>query len=171
MKRIVKIVCVVSVLCISLIGLCGCEKSKNIISNDLYQVENKKCDKYYIIHSGYLGNVDGKLATIISTTSSLDEFILKYDNKSWDLEGNEIDGNVSRELKKYDDEYFKNKSLVLYYVELTSGSETVVVSEPEIKEDTIIVKYKINTPSIGTCDMSGKLIVLEVDKSINKISE
>ncbi len=171
MKRIVKIVCVVGVLCIGLISLCGCEKRKNIISNDLYQVENKKCDKYYIIHSGYLGNVDGKLATIISTTSSLDEFILKYDNKSWDIEENEIDGNVSRELKKYDDEYFKNKSLALYYVELTSGSETVVVSEPEIKEDTIIVKYKINTPPIGTCDMSGELIVLEVDKSINKISE
>ena len=98
------------------------------------------------------------------------EFIQKYDNKSWDLEGNEIDGKVSRKLKKYDEEYFKNKSLALYYVALTSGSDTVVVSEPEIKEDTIIVKYKINTPEMGTCDMSGGLIVLEVDKSINKIS-
>ena len=170
MKKILKKVVILSILCISLIGSCGCEKGRNFISDNVEQVESKKCDKYYIINSGYLRNADEKVATIISTQSSLDEFIQKYDNKSWDLEGNEIDGKVSRELKKYDEEYFKNKSLALYYVALTSGSNTVVVSEPEIKEDTIIVKYKINTPEMGTCEMSGGLIVLEVDKSINKIS-
>ncbi len=173
MKKIIKILLIAIILCISLIGFCGCENSKEIISNDFYHEENKKYDKYYIIHSGYLHNINEKekLATIISSKSDLNEFILKYDEKGWDLEGNEIDGQISNELQKYDEKYFETKSLALYYVGLTSGSETLSIYEPEIKGDTVIVKYEINVPNIGTCDMSGELIVVEIDKSITKISE
>ena len=60
---------------------------------------------------------------------------------------------------------------LLYYIILTSGSQSVDLDEPEIKGDSIVVKYKVNIPEIGTCDMSGELVVIEVDKNIKKIDE
>lgn len=165
MKKIIKALLMASILCISLIGFAGCE---NINS---YKQNVEKNIKYYMIHSGCLNVVDGidKVTTIISSKEELDKYIDKYDRKSWDLERNEIDGEISRCLSKYDEQFFNKKSLVLYYVELTSGSQAIVIDKLQIDGDTISIQYKVKGPEIGTCDMSGKIIVVEVDKNVKKI--
>lgn len=167
MKKIIKALLIASILCINLIGFCGCE------NNNSHKQNVKKNIKYYMIHSGYLNGVNqtDDATIIISTKEELNKYIKKYDRKSWDIEGNEIDGEISRCLNKYDEQFFNAKSLVLYYVELTSGSQSVDLDEPQIDGDTISIKYKVKEPENGTCDMSGEIIVVEVDKAVKKIDE
>ncbi len=167
MKKLIKVLLITSILCTSILGFCGCE------NNNLHKEDNQENIKYYMIYTGYLNNVDetNRATEIISTKEELNKYIVKYDKKSWDLEGNEIDGQISKCLNKYDEQFFETKSLALYYIILTSGSQSVDLDEPEIKGDSIVVKYKVNIPEIGTCDMSGELVVIEVDKNIKKIDE
>ena len=73
-------------------------------------------------------------------------------------------------LSKYDEEFFKTKSLALAYIELSSGSDNVILKEPYIKDNTIKINYDIDSPKIGTCDMSGYVIVVEIDKNITEIN-
>lgn len=167
MKKLIKVLLITSILCTSILGFCGCG------NNNLHKEDNQENIKYYMIYTGYLNNVDetNRATEIISTKEELNKYIVKYDKKSWDLEGNEIDGQISKCLNKYDEQFFETKSLALYYIILTSGSQSVDLDEPEIKGDSIVVKYKVNIPEIGTCDMSGELVVIEVDKNIKKIDE
>lgn len=172
MKKLLKILLIATIFCISLLGFCGCENSINFIENGTYKGENKKYDKYYMFNSGYIHNMSEN-CLIISTKAELDEYIRQYDQKSWDLEGNEIDGKISKKLGEYDEKYFETKSLALCYIVSSNSAQSVIIEEPEINGDTIIVKYKENSGEnqIGLCVMGGELLVVEVDKSITKISE
>lgn len=164
-KKVIKALLIAVILCTSIIGFCGCG------NNNSYKEDDEKNINYFMIHTGYLNDVTetNNVSAIISTKEELNKYIVKYDNKAWDSEGNEIDGQISKWLNKYDEQFFKTKSLALYYIILTSGSQSVDLDKPEIKGDSIIVKYKINEPEIGTCDMSGNLVVVEVDKNIKKV--
>lgn len=63
--------------------------------------------------------------------------------------------------------FFQENSLAIQYVEKTSGSDEVqFINASIIDEDKIKVNYKIIQPEIGTCDMSGVLIIVEINKDI-----
>ena len=73
---------------------------------------------------------------------------------------------------KYDEEYFKEKSLALVYVVMPSGGMTVEYEGSVIQDNTITVQYKVNELEegmVGTAEMTAAYIVLEVDKDITEI--
>ena len=73
---------------------------------------------------------------------------------------------------KYDEEYFKEKSLALVYVVMPSGGMTVEYEGSVIQDNTITVQYKVNELEegmVGTAEMTAACIVLEVDKDITEI--
>ena len=106
---------------------------------------------------------------IIRSKKDLEEYANKYDHKIY-YEEREEDGELKTRLDKYDEEFFKNKALALYYLELSSGSDRVTLQEPSVSGNNIKINYHIDYPEIGTCDMNGYVIVVEIDKSITKIN-
>lgn len=141
-------------------------------SNTKIEPSNKQSFyNYYMIHSNYIGKMDftNDARIIISSKKELDEYTGKYDNKRYEGD-RKVDGKLKTTLSKYDEEFFKTKSLALAYVELSSGSDNVILKEPSIKDNTIKISYDIDSPKIGTCDMSGYVIVVEIDKNITEIN-
>ena len=125
--------------------------------------ENNKTEnpKYYSFRCGYIGELNYSnpdTSIIIKSKEELDDYLDKY---------NEYD--CLEELKEYDKEFFKTKSLVLKYFEFSSGSNQFTMLEPTINGETIIINYKVYYPRIGTCDMNGQMAVIEVGKDIKKI--
>ena len=106
---------------------------------------------------------------IIKSKQELDEYTRKYDNKYYESD-RKVDGKLKTTLSKYDEEFFKTKSLALVYVELSSGSIKVTLKEPAVSGNTIKIDYDMEYPEIGTCDMNGYVIVVEIDKNITEIN-
>ncbi len=120
-------------------------------------------NNYYLIHCGYIGNgsYQQNIELIISNKLELENFLNGITEYNKPI--------IHDTLQKYNDEFFNNKSLAIYYIELSSGSDSVNLLEPWIDGNTVCIKYSIDFPEIGTCDMSGELIVVEVDKNINHV--
>ena len=72
---------------------------------------------------------------------------------------------------KYDENYFKSKSLALIYIGTGSSSNKFSGVDMSVNSDTLTVEPKIeySNSSFVTTDITGKLIVVEVDKNISKI--
>ena len=73
---------------------------------------------------------------------------------------------------KYDEEYFKEKSLALVYVVMPSEGVTVEYEGSSIQDNIITVQYKVNEleeGTVGATVMTASFIVLEVDKDITEI--
>jgi len=126
---------------------------------------------YYMIHSNYIREMDYRNDSriIIKSKQELDEYTGKYDNKYYEGD-RKVDGKLKTTLSKYDEEFFKTKSLALVYVELSSGSIKVTLKEPAVSGNTIKIDYDMEHPEIGTCDMNGYVIVVEIDKNITEIN-
>ena len=109
-----KVLLVTSILAICLITLSGCLNSKS---------SNKKYYDYYLIHSGYIGEMyqNEDASIIISSEDELNEYIDKYGKEA-----------LKSKLEKYDKNFFKKKSLALHYIELSSGSIKVTPIEPTV---------------------------------------
>ncbi|MBQ1468894.1 MAG: hypothetical protein IIZ27_10500, partial [Solobacterium sp.] len=75
---------------------------------------------------------------------------------------NEVTGN-------YDDEFFRDYSLLLAYVQAGSGSFRYELNDLE-KADGKLVMHIIQTndPEVYTADMSGWLVMAEVEKEVTK---
>ena len=102
---------------------------------------------------------------IIDSKSEFDEYtgISKYDVfKEQDKEV--YDKIVGKALQKYDDKYFENNALVIVNVETSSGSNRVVPTRVEIRNNTMTVKYEVYSPQMGTCDMGYWYIIVECGK-------
>ena len=159
-----KVILTASILVVCVVTLCGC--TSNIIPES-----GSKYYDYYIIHSGYLGsnNYSAKeTQTVISSKKELDEYVDKYDRKTYS-DTKEFDGELKITLSKYNEDFFESKSLALYYIELSSGSIHVTPLDPIIEGDTITINYEVDVPGIGTCDMNGYVVVVEVSKDIKNI--
>lgn len=77
---------------------------------------------------------------------------------------------VSEELSKYNEEFFKNKSLALVYVGLTSTGQKVQINYAKKENNKVVIEYVINNYGENVAYvMSAELIVVEVDKDINEI--
>ncbi len=130
-----------------------------------------KSNKYRsdIIYSQYINMTDIDKAKIINNYEDLVKYVEKYNNYKYDSYGNKTEGTLDILLKNYSSLYFDNKSLALIYVPLTSGSNSVSI-ENIIEENNILeVSYKINAPSIGTMDMSGYILLVEIGKNITQV--
>jgi hypothetical protein len=100
---------------------------------------------------------------IITNTEELKEFIKEL----------ESDSNIKDSFSKYDEEYFKNKSLAIMSVELSNSAESLRVKSA-VKEGTNVkIKYEIysNTDKVGLTVMMKEFVVVEVDKDIKGIEE
>ena len=124
-------------------------------------------------HCGYLSNgYNGKY--IASTYEEFKDYCEKHNNYAYDGYGNIIkeSGKLNSLLEKYDEEFFKDKSLALVYVQLSSGSNTVEFLGATKDGNSVKIHYQVVYPEggIGTCDMSGYIVFAEVDKEIEEIS-
>ncbi len=131
--------------------------------------EQKNKDLYgYTFYSGFISNMtslDDKI--IITNYESLEDYCHKYNNYTYDEQGNILYGRLDKLLTQYDNNFFQENSLAIQYVEKTSGSDEVqFINASIIDEDKIKVNYRIIKPEIGTCDMSGVLIIVEINKDI-----
>lgn len=77
---------------------------------------------------------------------------------------NRLPEDLVDKLNSYDEEYFKEKDLILIYFPMGSGTPTSSLSELNTK-DHIEVIININYSGFGTCDESGHLYMIEIQKS------
>lgn len=144
-------------------------KEKEDTDNKKNTSEQENKNLYgYTFYSGFISNMtssDNKI--IITNYESLKDYCYKYNNYTYDEQGNILYGNLDKLLTQYDNNYFQENSLAIQYIETTSGSDKVqFIDASIINENKIKVNYKIIEPEIGTCDMSGVLIIVETNKDI-----
>lgn len=144
-------------------------KEKEDTDNKKNTSEQENKNLYgYTFYSGFISNMtssDNKI--IITNYESLKDYCYKYNNYTYDEQGNILCGNLDKLLTQYDNNYFQENSLAIQYIETTSGSDKVqFIDASIINENKIKVNYKIIEPEIGTCDMSGVLIIVETNKDI-----
>lgn len=67
---------------------------------------------------------------------------------------------------KYDEEFFKTKSLIVIQLREGSGSIRHEVSKVVKNGDQITVQIKVTTPEYGTADMAEWAVLVEIDNSV-----
>lgn len=77
----------------------------------------------------------------------------------------EITDHVPGFEGKYSNSFFKEKSLVVVYIPLGSGSITTELESVSLG-DSINVKIKKDTPEVGTTDMSGYIYFIELNNNV-----
>lgn len=124
------------------------------------------------IRSGYLSEMRDR-SQLITSYKDFETYCKKYNEYAYDGQGNVIKstGKLNSLVEKYDKKFFEEKSLALVYVELSSGSDAVEFIGATKDGNSVTVLYRILYPAggIGTCDMSGYIVYVEVDKDITNI--
>lgn len=131
-------------------------------NNDDYDLEG------YSVRVGYLDNVSN-VKDLLTDYASFKSFFYKYNNKVYDGTGNIVSTTADEILNKYDEEFFKEKSLAVKYISVNSGSITIEKVYGEIEGEKIKISYKENRPEVGTMDMSGYFLIVEVSKDIKEV--
>ena len=124
--------------------------------------------EFYAIRSGCLHITNSDKEIIIEKRSELEKYCKDYNNYTYDGQGNIISGTLDDLLYRYDNEYFKENSLALNYVETTSGGDLIDFEQATItKSNKLKLDYTIE--AIGmTDDMSGHILVIEIDNSVKE---
>lgn len=125
------------------------------------------------IQCGYLSSMhNGNY--IASTYEEFEEYCNNHNNYSYDGYGNIVKetGKLNSLIEKYDEEYFKQKSLALIYVQLSSGSNSVEFLGATKEANSVRMHYRVVYPAggVGTCDMSGYIVFAEIDKDITSFA-
>lgn len=81
---------------------------------------------------------------------------------------NNLSEEVKNKFNSYDEEYFKQKDLIIVYFPLGSSSITTKLKDIKVESD-IELTFEKNMPEVGTADMSGYLYIIEIDKSDKEI--
>lgn len=112
---------------------------------------------YTIIENGY-SNYESK---IISNYQEYQEFANYIDKE------NEAYGKIYNfNSNKYDENYFNNKSLAILNIIIGNGSNKLKNIDISIIGDTLVCKANIDYGNGITDDINGKLILVEIDKSV-----
>ncbi len=75
-------------------------------------------------------------------------------------------------IKKYDDEFFKNNVLVLFYDVEPSGSNRIEINDVTKDDGTLKIWSTTKVPFRGTGDLACRRIFIEVDKaSISNVTK
>jgi len=101
----------------------------------------------YKEYSGYF--FDQKFAKVIRNKEDLKEITDKVPG----FEG------------KYGNVFFKEKSLIVAYLPLSSGSIKAKL-DSVLFSNTIVVKTKLDIPEVGTADMSGIIYFIEIQNNL-----
>lgn len=103
------------------------------------------------------------------TKNELDEFKNKFENfYNMNNSYNEIP-SFNNITANYDDEFFKNNTIILAYISTNSGSLRYGISEVKKENKTLCLNIvKTNNPEVGTSDMSGWFVMAELDKNYIK---
>ena len=140
-------------------------------------VENITFSAYYVRTDGHIENTKYPKTTIISSVKELEEYYNANCN-SYSL-GYDYHADVhsSRRIefldicKKYDEEYFKEKVLILVLLEEGSGSISHKVERMELITEDNIKKVVINInrliPEAGTDDMAYWHVFIEPEKKLD----
>lgn len=115
---------------------------------------------YKVIYDGSISDFD---SIIISNTDEYNEFM--SDSREWDKKYKQKVSSI-----KYNKIYFQNKSLALIYITIGSSTNTFIGVDISTNNETLIVEPHIKyAKGIVTADITGKLILVEVDKNITSI--
>ena len=131
--------------------------------------KNSKELKGYVIKSGSISVMENN-KFLIKTHKELEQFCENYNRYTYDGQGNRKSGTLDILLKKYDKFSFEEQSLAIVYIGTSSGSASVKFVDATIFENSVNIQTKINYPEIGTMDMSGYMVIVEVPKNITSIS-
>lgn len=116
--------------------------------------------KVHYLHVNWYENMAAPAATVITDADSLalylDEIRSPYDDGAEDL----VFGSI---LETYPDEFFADRSLLLVLLEENSGSISHEVLS--VSPDTVTVRRVV--PEVGTCDMAGWLLLVELDEVLD----
>ena len=73
--------------------------------------------------------------------------------------------------KEYDEEFFKDHNIVLVLLTASSGSIRYKVENINLNDGVMEINITKKTPEIGTCDMAGWHVLVEIEKvEIEEIS-
>lgn len=119
---------------------------------------------------GYLSDVDNKnIDKVISEYDEFLEYFNIYTNHRYDGDGNIVSSSTDEILNKYDEEFFKDNSLAVKYLVMSSGSDTIEEVYGVVNGEKITIRYLVNYPEVGTDDMNGFFVILEVPKSVKEL--
>lgn len=183
-KKAIKYNIIIVVLLVVVTALSGCSLSKDKMNN---QQSNEKTNQvnmenqqnkdqtikesniqYKIFDTGAsiisLGNEE---KVLISNRTQLENILTE--NEEWS-NANEIE-ELKKQCNKYDEEYFKNKSLAILVAAETAGVDFEVKS---IKKNGNTIRIECETKDTRESDiyiqvMHGYVVVAEIDKGITGI--
>ncbi len=142
---------------------------------NIVKKQSKKSYDCYTSPFTYINDMDDSDAKIIiSSRQELEEYRNKFvGGGKYNEDGYQSKYSVdtlNRCLEKYDDEYFKDKSIALVYVTLASSSEFVDKTDAEIHGNSVKVNYTIGKHGdVGLCVMGSSIIITEIDQGIDTI--
>ena len=181
MKKIfVMIMCIIFV-----IGLVACNSSNNIQKSSIEENEIPTTIAYANWAENWGGLVSDKNCLdadkfIFSdlprlplfkfdTKAQLDEFVNKYKDIFTMDHGIGDIPSFNDVIARYDDEFFKENSLMLAYQEASSGSFRYGITDIKKEDSALIIRVeKLNNPEVYTDDMSGWFLMAKVQKDFIK---
>ncbi len=169
MKKIAKILLVIAYVLIATISLAGCTKK---IGQDITINEKSTTYPVKVISVDYNYDFKENTSAIISNYEALKEYCRNLNsNKSYIDDGEQIieAPYIPGELKTYNEEYFKTKSLALAYISKSSISDEIHANKAQKTDRTLSIYYTITAPEIGLTEMGADLLVVEIDKDISNI--
>ena len=114
---------------------------------------------YKVIYDDYVSDFD---SIILSNIDEYNEFM--SDSNGWNNKYKQKISSI-----KYNENYFKNKSLALISIITGSHMNKFIGVDISTDNNTLIVKPNIETNDTITMEITGKLILVEIDKNITNI--
>ena len=120
-----------------------------------------------LIRTNYVSGTHGK-SYVIESLEELEEYI----KTNMDVYGLHHKEKVYEDttigfvdaVEEYDEEFFKEKTLVIVLLTESSGSIRHKVTSASVKDGTMEIKIERKVPEIGTCDMAGWHVLVETEK-------
>lgn len=118
--------------------------------NQKYYEENV----FYYETSSWSEDFEKQSIFIINSKIKLEEYV-----------NNDLNDDLNTLEKKYNEDYFKDKSIVIIYIVESSGSNSLKLKSFNINNGILDVVVKRFTPGpneVGTCDIKYHHIVVEI---------
>lgn len=123
---------------------------------------NKKTIRRYILDTGYISGLGENNKKIISDYDTLKKY----------FEDNDIESQYKEKLtERYNESFFENNKLALVYISLSSGSAKLRITETKLEDSILYINYYIEMPEIGTTDMKGRVVVIEIPNEMGNVKD
>ena len=140
----------------------------NVVKNEnpmAYNLEYENIQKYKDISNTlyeFMHNL--YLNTSINIESGEEYEYIRY------ILGKSIEPNILELSRKYNEEFFDNQSLAFDSFSFSTGGNLRYEGATK-REGKLIIKYNYETDVINTTDTSHWVIVVEVNKNVNKVTD